>query len=1087
MTAIGLPTGFDRPSTGGRGDVRAAQSLRGLAPFGAPGSPPSFAQERYWYLEQMEAGEAVYTIPLALRMRGELDRRALERSLDLIWRRHDVLRTTLRRVGGDLRQVVAPFESGPLAVEDLTETGPADREAAVRSRLWNLVRQPFDFEEGPLVRVRLLRLEPRDHLLLFTAHHAILDGRSYQLIGEEMARLYAALIRLESVDAHIPELQYARFALRQRSDFQGANGARLLAYWTEKLSGAEPVLDLPRDQEPPAPRKRPGSGVEFALSAEAALNVVRWSRAERTTPFVTLLAGFQTLLLRYTGQTDLCVGSIVEGRTRSDEEGVVGAFLNTVVLRTDLSGDPTFRELVRRASSVVFEALDHQDLPFDQLKRALRAQRGAEPGPLFNVLFRSEGPGGSPELPGIVTEAVRVERGATYTDLDMVVRISPNGIELAIRFDTDLFARTTVERMMRHYLSLLEGGLQDPDRPLSRLPLLDEDERRRLLLEWNDTDAPALLDGTIQGLIAHQVAFAPGAVAARDSEGGALGYGELQERVHHMACRLRAAGVRPGDVVGLASQRTVSLLVALLGILEAGAAYLPLDPEFPRQRLDFMLRDSGAAWVLACRRSAPAIPHGAGVAVLLLEELEANVESSVAPSTEVVPGPAAPAYLIYTSGSTGQPKGVVVSQRSVVNFLGAMRRAPGLERGDRVLAVTTLGFDISVLELLLPLTVGATVILASRDAALDGRSLISLMREERITVLQCTPATWRLLIDAGWEGDPPLKALCGGEAMSPGLAGELLARASEVWNLYGPTETTVWSTRTRVRGIESPVPIGHPIENTRVYVLDAAMNPVPPGVKGELWIGGAGVSLGYHGRTDLDDERFLPDPFSAEAGARLYRTGDLARWRSDGSLVCLGRNDHQVKIRGFRIELGEIEAALSRIPGVASCAATVREDDLGDNRLVAYVVPQRAGTVVGSDVRARLHESLPAYMVPSLVVELGALPLTPNGKIDRAKLPDTLVQRSPSDAFRAPSTPTEQIIARVWKELLQVDVVGADDNFFDLGGHSLLSVTALHRIEDETGARLELRGMILQTLAQMAAAADASVGTPATAAEPRRP
>lgn len=1063
-----------------------------LRPHGSTGRvhPCSYEQESLWYLSQLDADPAVYHTPAAWRLRGELDVRALEKALNEIRQRHAVLRTTFQAREGELAQVIRSFAPAPLPFKPMDGETDRDPEERLRSLLEHEIRRPFNLEEGPLIRWLLVRLNAYHHVLLQTAHHLVFDGESYQTLGRELATLYTAFKSGQPSPLPPPSLQYYDYARWQREWLRGDALERLQNWWRQRLGGDVPAAQLPTDHSRPAVQRLRGAVVRERLPSAVVDSVRRFAARTGTTPYMVYLAAFHALLHRYSGQSDLLVGTAVLGRGRQELEQMVGLLMNTVALRTDLSGDPSFQELAARVQRVCLDALEHQDLPFGKVVEAVRPYRSLSRGPLFQVLFRQEDSLASvPTLPGLEITSVEVERGATYCDVDFVV--SPAGPETQVNlvYDVDLFDSPTAVRMLRHYRACLQGALADPERPLSRLSLVSQEERRQLLTAWNDTardDGPPYL---LHELVRRSIEDAPCSPMVV-SNAGSVPASKLLERAQYVARALRARGLGPGARVGICVERGPDMLVALLGVLEAGAAYVPLDPALPALRLRFMIDDAALDLVLATRGAVSALPDDLEAEVILLDELERAAQAfaaegsfagAVAPEG---PGPApdseGPAYVLYTSGSTGRPKGVVIPHRAAVNFLRSMMEAPGLRPDDRFLAVTTLSFDISLLELFLPLLSGSTLVIAGAEDAQDGQRLLQLIRDQGITVLQATPATWRMLIEAGWNGSPPLDVFCGGEALAPELARSLCERSEAVWNLYGPTETTVWSTRQRLRrgGWEDgPVPIGRPIANTRIYVLDQAKNPVPVGVAGDLWIGGAGVALGYHGRPELTAERFLPDPFCAEEDARMYYTGDLARWRRDGTLVCLGRTDHQVKLRGFRIELGEIEAALAELEEVKSAAVTVRTDPLQERRLAAYVVFRPGSALTASEVRERLRRILPDYMIPSLVVEMEALPIAPSGKIDRAALPDPTLAPDAVDRpdFIAPATPTEEAVAQVWQELLGVEHISADDNFFDLGGHSLLAMRAVFGMQEATGLAFEARSLVLQTLRQIAAAAEGDV------------
>ncbi|HSF41084.1 MAG TPA: amino acid adenylation domain-containing protein, partial [Thermoanaerobaculia bacterium] len=763
--------------------------------------------------------------------------------------------------------------------------------------------------------------------------------------------------------------------------------------------------------------------------------------------FMALLAAFDVLLCRFTGQEDVVVGSPIANRTRPELERLIGFFVNTLVLRTDASDDPPFTGLVDRVKEVSLGAFAHQDLPFEQLVEELQPRRDLSRNPLFQVMLNllNAPPPRLEVMGGLEMSALPAGEGAALFDLQAYVTETPEGLRLAWEHNTDLFDRATIERLSHSFETLLSGIVAHPEARLWDLPLLSEGERSQLLLRWNGTAAPMPEPGTVHALFEAQVERTPDAVALV-FEGETLTYAELNARANRLAHSLRARGVGPEALVGLRFERSVPMVLAVLAVLKAGGAYVPLDPSHPAERLAWVLEDSRAA--------------------LVLTEVE-EVEDDTNP--EPLAGPGDLAYVIYTSGSTGRPKGVQVTHGAVANFLASMAQRPGLSPDDTLLAITTLAFDIAGLELLLPLTVGARVVLAPRETALDGTRLAGALKAHGVTVLQATPATWRLLLATGWGGDRGLTALCGGEALPRDLTRDLLPRVGTLWNVYGPTETTIWSSVHRVTETDV-IPVGLPIANTSIHLLDRRMEPVPLGVPGELYIGGVGLARGYLRRPDLTAERFVPDPFSS--GERLYRTGDLARRFPSGEIEYLGRADHQIKIRGFRVEPGEIEAALAEDPAVRQAVVVLREDAPGDQRLVAYVVWEAAGDV--ARLREILKSRLPAYMVPSAFVELPALPLTPSGKVDRRALPRPSAERVDEAAFVAPRTPTEAALAAIWTDVLGVERVGVHDGFFDLGGHSLLATQVAARVREIFRVELPLAVLFRETaLEALARAIDA--------------
>jgi amino acid adenylation domain-containing protein len=917
-----------------------------------------------------------------------------------------------------------------------------------------------------MLRVRLVRLAPDDHVMVAVTHHIVSDGWSMGVFVHELGVLYTAYRAQQP--SPLPELaiQYADYARWERRHLQGEVLERQLAHWRERLAAPVAALDLPMAGPRPPVQTHAGAEVHLRLPTATTAALRRLAETEQATLFMVLLAAFKVLLFRHSGQADVVVGTPVANRTRLALEGMIGFFANTLVLRSDLAGNPAFRELLQRVKTAVLDADAHQEIPFDKLVEELRPARDASRNPFFQAMFALQHTDAVlPRMAGIeVSVPPRVESAQARFDLTATFRDSGGELELRLEYNTDLFERAAMEALVARYAVLLEAIGRHPEQPIGALALLPADERERVMERWNDTAAPRDT-ATFATLFAARALQAPQAVAL-SFEGVAVGYGELDARANRLAHELRALGVGPGVPVGLCLERGPELAVALVAIQKAGGAYVPLDPGFPAERLAYMLADSAAPVVVTSGDAAADVTVPDGVKVLDLGADAARIAAQPATAPASVAAPEDPAYIIYTSGSTGRPKGVAISHGALVNFLRSMQREPGLAADDVVAAVTTISFDIAGLELYLPWLVGARVELVSREHAADGALLAQRLAESGATVLQATPATWRLLLEAGWQGDARLRALCGGEALSRELADALLPKVRELWNLYGPTETTIWSTAERVQPGRGAIGIGRPIDNTRVYVVDAGGEPVPVGVPGEIWIGGAGVALGYHRRDDLTAERFVQ-----RFGARVYRTGDLGRWRADGRLEHLGRIDHQVKIRGFRIELGEIEAVLASHAAVKQCVVLARDAAPGDARLVAYVVYHPGEELTVTDVRRFLRRQVPDYMVPSVIVALDAIPLTPNGKIDRAAFPDPFrIPQRITHAAEPPAPGMEQMLAGIWSELLHADPIGAHDNFFELGGHSLLSLRVAVAVEQKTGWRMDPRTMFFQTLRQVAAA-----------------
>jgi amino acid adenylation domain-containing protein len=1062
-----------------------------------------------WVIQQFDPASSAYNVAVTLRLRGTLDADRLQRAFDLVAERHEGLRTRFALGADEPVQLIDPPSAAPIRVQRLDLRTHAAPIAHARELLSARLAEPFDLAHAPLHRAMLLRLDERDHVLSWVMHHAITDNWSFSVLMHELFTAYTAWEAGREPAFEPMPVEYADYAAWQRSPEATAQRRPQMDYWLERLHGLAP-LDLPTDFARPQRAGFQGGRVAATLPPRLRDAMRAFCARTASTPFVVLLSVFKLMLSRAARTTDVAVGTPVANRHRFAAEHLVGTLVNTLVMRTDLSGDPSFTGLVERVRATALAAYAHQEAPFDELVEALGHDRATHPEGLVRVLFNVlNAPLRRLAYTGLDVEEFEIDRATAQFDLAVHVDTEFTH-QVHVEYATDLYAPETAARLLENYLGLLERLLAAPERPLSENAIVAPAQLARLRDGWNATAVPLPAETTVHRWLPLADPARRDAVAVSDADGRALTYGELDARSNALARALRARGIGRGQRVGLGVARDAVMVVALLGVLKSGAAYVPLDPGFPAERLRYMAGDAGLAALLV-RGVPPDWLADAGVPVLTLGDDGRPVEASSATdpvgpddtrADAALPPDAAldargldAAYMIYTSGSTGRPKGVAVPHRAVVNFLASMAREPGLAAGDRLVAVTTLSFDIAVLELLLPLAVGAHVVLASAAQVHDPQALCALLARHDATAMQATPTLWRTLADAGWPGRRAgFKALIGGEPLPPALAERLLAADGvALWNMYGPTETTVWSTLWRVAAPRAGIVIGRPIDNTTVQVLDEAGHPCQVGVPGELCIGGAGVTLGYHRQPVLTAERFPPDPEARDAGARLYRTGDLGRWRHDGRLEHLGRLDRQVKLRGLRIELGEIESALLDHPDIADGVVVTRAQGAGgdaagddrDVRLVAYVVTRDADAagIDAAGLRQHLRARLPEYMLPQHVVRLDALPLLPNGKIDRNALPAPQPARAasavPPDAATAPAArtpgrgvptrPAEVAIAAIWRQLLDVEEVDLRDNFFDLGGHSLLAMRAVVAIREELGWHVDPPRLVFETLEQLAA------------------
>ncbi|OLD63512.1 MAG: hypothetical protein AUI47_08965 [Acidobacteria bacterium 13_1_40CM_2_68_5] len=1030
--------------------------------------PISFAQQRLWFLDQLDPGRPFYNMPSTLRLRGPLDVSALRQGLDEIVRRHEVLRTTFPGVDGKPVAVVAPRWQTGLSTEDLSELPAAERWPAALGRARREAQQRFDLARGPLFRAQLLRLDAREHVLLLTFHHIVTDGWSEGVFYRELTALYAALSKGGPSPLPALPIQYADYAAWQRDFLHGETLEIQRAYWRRALAGAPLTLDLPTDRPRPAVRTHRGAKQSVVLQQGLSEALRALGREEGATPFMTILAAFNVLLMRYTGVDDVLVGTPIANRHRLEIESLIGFFVNTLVLRTDLSGDPAFRELLRRVRGVALDAYAHQDLPFERLVEELRPPRDLGRTALFQVMVAHAA---TPrvDLEGLESEFVDIDDGISKFDLTLDVDDGGRRLACALEYSTDLFEAATARRMLQGLETLLERIAIDPGERLSRLPLLRDDERRHVLLESSGRRTEPRAARSVNGLIEARAAKAPDAVAVCFGDRRITG-ADLDRHASALAGRLVRLGVGPDVPVGLCVERSIEMVTGLIGILKAGGAYVPLDPAYPRERLAGILRETGMPVVLTQRRLAAGLP-ARGARVVLLDDAGAD---GLDVGAEPVPAPASDnlAYIIHTSGSSGVPKGVEVPHRALLNHAVEMARLYGLSPSDRALQFASLSFDVAAEEIFPTLLSGATLVLRPDPVFVSVPDFHRFLESEKVTVINLPTSYWHAWVAELEREEQVLPAflrcvVIGSEkALASRLAvwDEVAGGRVALFNAYGPTEATITTTvyshaGHRSAGTDGLVPIGRPIANTRAYVLDPHLNLAPVGVPGELYIGGEGVTRGYLGRPDLTAERFLPDPFADAPGARLYRTGDRVRRLGDGNLEFLGRLDDQLKVRGHRIEPGEIEQALGRHARVEESAVLAREDAPGDIRLVAYVAcgPGPEPAPSATELRAHLRGILPEHMLPSAFVSLERLPRTPAGKIDRKALPAPDAARDDLAGERiAPRTPAEETLARIWGQIFGRQQVGVHDNFFELGGDSILAIQIVARA-NQAGLRLTSR------------------------------
>ncbi|MBJ6760929.1 amino acid adenylation domain-containing protein [Myxococcaceae bacterium JPH2] len=1036
-------------------------------------APPSFSQERMWFLDQWSPGSALFNMPAVVRLTGALHLDALKASLQQLVDRHEPLRTVLPEQDGQPIQIIATTQPLSLTVVELQDYPPAEREARAWEHIAAEARRPFALAQGPLMRATLYPAHAHEHLLLLNLHHIIADGWSMGVLVRELAAFYVAF--LEERPATLPALplQYADFAAWQRQWLLGGVLEAQLAFWRARLD-PHSRIELPADKPRPATLGNRGTRQVSLLSPSLTQALRDFSQHEGRTLFVILLAAFDVLLHRYTGQTDLTVGTLVSGRGRAEVEGLIGLFINALPLRTALSGSLTFRELLERVQDTTLKAYDHQDVPFEKLVEALKPERSSSHLPIVQVMLIHQNAPASPlQAQGLRMEPLPVTTETTKHDLTLYAMELPDNLQLSAEYNTDLFEAPTMVRLLGHLRLLLEGALANPDARIADLPLMSEAERQQVLVEWHGARDAFPRDACIHTLIEAQAQRTPDAVALT-FEGQSLTYQQLDQRANQLAHHLREHGVGPESRVGLCLERSLELVISLLATLKAGGAYVPMDPGYPAQRLTWMLEDARPTVLVAQQHLLAVLPPHDARVVCVDTEVEAIARH---PSRAPEPWATADhlAYIIFTSGSTGRPKGAMNAHRPVVNRLWWMQNEYRLGSEDVVLQKTPFSFDVSVWEFFWPLMVGARLVVARPGGHQEPTYLTRIIEEARVTTLHFVPSMLQVFLEEPGEArcHPVKRIVCSGEALPLELKERCLQRLPhvELHNLYGPTEAAVDVTAFACKPADGrrSVPIGRPVANTSIRLLDSRMGPVPVGVAGELFIGGIQVGRGYQSRPDLTAERFIPDPFSETPGTRLYRTGDVARWLPDGNIEYLGRADFQVKVRGLRIELGEIEAALEQQPGVQQAVVLAREDIPGDKRLVAYVTGRGGPSAVDAEaVRTALAARLPEYMVPAAFVVLEALPLNPNGKVERKALPAPSFERT-EEARVAPSTPTEREVAALFEELLSVRDVGAKDDLFRLGGNSLLATRVLARLRTRFGVELPLRVLFQHSTVQQLA------------------
>lgn len=1038
--------------------------------------PPhlSFAQERLWFMDKLEPGNPVNNINVAYKLTGKLDVEALRQSLSAIVARHETLRTTIGVRDEKPFQQIADASPIDLPVTNWQEIPEPEQNVRLQSTMITEIKTPYELDKGPLFRFKLFKMAEDVHVFWASMHHIIADGWSFSVFFNDLQQFYnhfanGAPLNLDSLPA-----QYRDFASFQRDSISQNHLQEQLKFWKEKLSGAPSQSEFFSDFQRPNDQHFNGAAYQFELPDALTALIPAFAKAQKTSPFVTLMSIFAVLTHRFTGQEDLVFGTPNANRGKLDWENLIGCFMNPLALRLQLQPEMRFFDVLKIVQNTLMDAHANGDISFEQIIKELQLQRDLSRNPVFQLMFQVFSPG-EPQLAGLQVESLPIESQFTELDMHFFVNESANGFKGKIIYNSDLFTPETIERFADHFGNLALDVLANPEKTISDAKLISDDEWRKIVFDWNDTLTDYPRDKWVHQLFEDQAQKTPDAIAIIFEDQNVT-FRELDEAANRFANYLKKKGLAPGNCVGVCLNRHEKLMPALLGVMKRGCNYIPLDPAFPAERLNFMLQDAAADWLVAESDTLNLFDDFGGKTAQIDRDWN-DVLQADAHHEPVNYNPDEVMYTLYTSGSTGKPKGVQVMQRNVVNLLRAMADKPGISTDDKFIAVTSLSFDISVNELYLPLTTGATMVLVSQAIAKDARLLGATIGDSEITLMQATPATWRMLLDTGWKNKTVKTAISGGEALPVDLAHRLLDENLDLWNLYGPTETTIWSTFAQITEKKSQVTIGRPIANTRLFIVDKNMQPVPIGAPGELIIAGDGVARGYHNRPELTADRFvkLPENLVDRKFAFpeiAYRTGDLSRYLPNSDVLYLGRMDQQIKLRGYRIELGEIESAMSEIEEIEQAVVSLKEIAPNDQRLIGYVIEAFGETFQQRKARKLLRTKLPNYMIPSSFVVMEKFPLTPSGKIDRKALP------MPNDltharAYIPPKTEMEKSLASIWQQLIGVDKIGTQDNFFDVGGHSLLALQMIFKVESQLGCNLTPRDVLLQTLGQLAAICEA--------------
>lgn len=1024
----------------------------------------SFAQQRLWFMEQLNGASSAYNLPTAFRFKGELNVSAFTAAFAEFVSRQEVMRSKIYAEDNVHAKPVISDKGAMLPLLDWSTEDKSTLEAKFVDYYSKKQKHVFSLQDFPLYVAELIKFSSQEYILFFMPHHVIFDGGSFDIFVHEITTLYCKHAGIDFPELQPLPIQYADFAAWNVKFIDSQKAKKQLDFWVEQLSGEVPVLDVPTDFPRPEIDQSDGDQIEFVFESDTISQLTEFCKKHDVSIFMVLLAAYGLMLHKYSEQTDVVIGAPVADRGK-EVESVIGLFVNPLPLRIHLTANDTFTDYLNKIKEIALQALDNSEVPFEKLVEVLNPPRDLSRSPIFQTSITYQDVTRREQVMGDINiEQINIPFRESALDFNMWLKRRGDFFEGGIIYTKALFKAKTIELMAQYYRGLLAQILSDSSKKLSQYTGYSDQQKKELstrllgpVVNWQSTQ------NIVQLLAANWTQHGDKVAAICGDE--TISYAALNQKSNQLANYLVSQGVKPGELIGISMDRSVDMLVVLLGILKAGAAYLPLDPDFPTSRLEYMVKDSGTQYIVGGEKylnQYPVIKNR-----YFVENLTDYISSEPKETPTISIASSAPAYIIYTSGSTGLPKGVVVPHGSVVNFLLSMAQQPGMTANDVLLAVTTLSFDIAVLELYLPLLTGGTVVIAKKEQTTDGKSLSNLMEKYSVTTMQATPSTWRMLFSSGWKGELRLKALCGGEALPKDLAKQLLSVTAELWNMYGPTETTVWSTCFQVQNADE-IYLGRPITNTQCYILDANRQLVPEGVPGELCIGGDGVTLGYHQRDQLNAERFITSPFTI---SNLYRTGDKARLNSDGQLEYMGRMDQQVKLRGYRIELGEIEAQLLAYDDIES-GAVVLQGEGAEQKLVAFYTLSAGAKNSIMKIRKHMAQSLPKYMIPEQFVDIDALPLTPNGKVDRKKLSSCEIKSQTREvgAGQLPATESEKYYADLWCKFLKLDAVSINDNFFDVGGHSLLSLEVVNSVREEKGVAIPPRIFVMNTLAQIAKA-----------------